>query len=165
MSTPADTLITELVRRGVRVRAENGLLRYRPASAVPPELVKLIKAHKPELLAVLHAAQGDGPAWSAAERRLMQGASAELWGAVNRVKAGLGGAEVVRVESPRQHLAELIRDARRNGDHDRALNLREAWQERAGIMEHDGEQTRTQAEAHAVADTIRVAYGDAPIDI
>jgi hypothetical protein len=53
---------------------------------------------------------------------------------------------------PRDRLADLIRDARGRGDREQAEDLRERWQERAAIMEHDGCMARPQAEALAVAE-------------
>lgn len=47
------TLLNELIRLGVRVEADGDRLRYSPRSRVTPELVELLKVHKPELLKTL----------------------------------------------------------------------------------------------------------------
>lgn len=49
----AAALLTALVRRGIELQARGDRLRYRPRSALTPGLVERIRAHKPELLALL----------------------------------------------------------------------------------------------------------------
>ena len=46
-------LLVELFRRGVRVEADGDRLRYSPRSRVTPELVELMRQHKPALLQTL----------------------------------------------------------------------------------------------------------------
>ncbi len=53
MPAPIVELLTELDRRGVELRACGEKLRYRPRSALTPELAQRVKAYKPELLAML----------------------------------------------------------------------------------------------------------------
>ena len=43
-------LLVELFRRGVRVEADGDRLRYSPRSRVTPELVELMRQHKPALI-------------------------------------------------------------------------------------------------------------------
>ncbi len=148
-----DALLIELTRRGIELRAHGDRLRFRPQSAMTPELVERVMVHKLALLAVL---AGDD-AYSSDERRRMRGAPAALLATVSQIKQYFPGAKVVAVRNPRQNLADLIREARRRQDHDRALNLREAWRERAAIMEYDGNLPRAQAEAAALADTLENA--------
>lgn len=57
--TAAD-LLAELGRRGIQVEAHGDRLRYRPRSAVTPELAQRLKSHKRELLAILGDAGGVG---------------------------------------------------------------------------------------------------------
>lgn len=46
-------LLADLTRRGVRLEARGDRIRYSPRSAVTPGLAEHMKAHKPELLAIL----------------------------------------------------------------------------------------------------------------
>src|ERR1700680_8484 len=51
---PAAMIIDELHRSGVRIRAiEGGQLGLAPRSRLTPDIVALIRRHKPELLALL----------------------------------------------------------------------------------------------------------------
>ena len=50
--TAAD-LLTDLARRGIRLEAHGGRLRYSPRSAVTPELMEGMRNHKPELLTLV----------------------------------------------------------------------------------------------------------------
>lgn len=63
-------------------------------------------------------------------------------------------SEVYQLDLLRRRLATAIRTARRDGDHDRARELREHFNERAAIREHDGGMTRPDAEAAAVGDVL-----------
>ena len=54
----AAQLMADLTRLGIRLEAHGDRLRYSPRSAVTPELVDRMKAHKPELLAMLQP-EGD----------------------------------------------------------------------------------------------------------
>lgn len=148
-----DALLIELTRRGIELQAHADRLRFRPRSAMTPELVKCVKAHKLALLTVL----AGGDAYSSDERRRMRHAPADLLATVSQIKQHFPGTKVVAVRNPRQNLADLIHDARRRRDPYRALNLREAWRERAAIMEYDGNLPREQAEAEALADTLKNA--------
>jgi hypothetical protein len=56
----AAKLLANLVRRGVELRVQGDRLRYRPKTAVTPELMSDLEAHKLELLALLSAKEGDG---------------------------------------------------------------------------------------------------------
>ena len=58
----AADLMTDLARLGIRIEAHGDRLRYSPRSAVTPDLTARMKAHKPELLAIL---RGDTPEASA----------------------------------------------------------------------------------------------------
>jgi hypothetical protein len=49
----AMALLAELRGRGLEVMAEGDLLRYRPISAITPELLDRLRAHKPTLLKLL----------------------------------------------------------------------------------------------------------------
>lgn len=69
-----------------------------------------------------------------------------------------GGPDAVTVAMPtspdRAALAGFIREARRAGDRDRATDALEAYRERVGIMQFDGERRRRDAEASAAADVL-----------
>lgn len=57
MSASTDTAVTLLMmltRRGIELRADGELLKYRPRTAVTPALVEQIKANKSNLLALLN---------------------------------------------------------------------------------------------------------------
>jgi len=54
----AAELITDLARLRIRIEAHGDRLRYSPRSAVTPDLAERMKAHKPELLAMLQP-EGD----------------------------------------------------------------------------------------------------------
>lgn len=58
----AADLLADLARRGVRLEAAGERLRYFPRSALTPELLDRLKAHKAELLAMLRAAGQAPPA-------------------------------------------------------------------------------------------------------
>lgn len=49
----AAALLAELTGRGIELKARGERLRYRPRSALTPELAERVKAHKPALLALL----------------------------------------------------------------------------------------------------------------
>ena len=59
MIRPAAALINELTDRQITLEARGDRLRYRPRSAVPPELMERMKAHKVEILAILRARISD----------------------------------------------------------------------------------------------------------
>lgn len=66
---PAATLMGELTRRGIELRAQSGKLRYRPRAALTPELAARVRAHKSTLLAIL----ADVPATAPPRFRFMDG--------------------------------------------------------------------------------------------
>ena len=132
--------------------ANGDRLRYRPRAAMTRELAERIKAHRRELLPLL----AEGARLTDEEQRLLADAPAGLRTTVERIKTLWPGVEFVEVRNPRQHLADLIRDARQNDDQDQALNLREAWRERAAVMEYDAGLPRPQAEVEGLADTLRM---------
>lgn len=53
MGTAAADLLAELTGLGIELVAHADRLRYRPRSAVTPELVERLRSHKAELLAIL----------------------------------------------------------------------------------------------------------------
>jgi hypothetical protein len=53
MATKSYQLLRTLTQLGIRLEADGDRLRYAPRSAVTPDLAKRMKAHKPELLAML----------------------------------------------------------------------------------------------------------------
>ncbi len=67
---PATALLVELTRRGIELRAHAGRLRFRPPSAMTPELGTRMKAHKSELLAILAGGDRTAPAYTAKGRWL-----------------------------------------------------------------------------------------------
>lgn len=50
-------LLTELARLGIRLKADGERLRYAPKSALPPELAKRLREHKPAVLAYLRTGE------------------------------------------------------------------------------------------------------------
>jgi hypothetical protein len=50
-------LMADLARLGIKLEADGDRLRYSPRSALTPDLAKLMKAHKSELLAMLRTGQ------------------------------------------------------------------------------------------------------------
>ena len=52
----AADLLLDLDRRGIRLEAQGDRLRYHPRSALTPELLARLKAHKADLLAMLRPA-------------------------------------------------------------------------------------------------------------
>ncbi len=161
---PASSLLVELVQRGIELRAVGDRLRYRPRSAMTPDLADRLAAHRGELLAILKAADlgaGDSaaplPTYTPQERRLLDGCPAAALAAVDAAKrafAPLGGATVEAVtpfkSAARDGAARLIRDARRGGDDRRAVTLRDAWRERLAICTVDGDLSIRDAEAVAL---------------
>ncbi len=63
MRTSAVDLLIDLTRRGIELVAHEDRLRYRPRSAVTPDLAERMKAHKCELMAILRpeAPEVDAP--------------------------------------------------------------------------------------------------------
>jgi hypothetical protein len=58
----AAELLLDLGRLGIRLEADGERLRYFPRSALTPDLLDRLKAHKAELLAVLRPAHESAPA-------------------------------------------------------------------------------------------------------
>ena len=56
MGTSAADLLIDLTRRGIELVAQEDRLRYRPRSAVTPDLAGRLRTHKAELLAILRLA-------------------------------------------------------------------------------------------------------------
>ena len=146
---PVAVLLIELARRGIELRAAGDRLRYRPRSAMTPDLADRLAAHKGDLLAILAAADSladpapagsraaPAPTYKPQERRLLDGSPPATLAAVEAAKrafAPLGGVMVEAValfkSTARDSAARLIRDARRGGDDGRAIALRDACQER-----------------------------------
>lgn len=163
---PVSLLLVELARRGIELWAAGDRLRYRPRSAMTPDLADRLAAHRGDLLAILAAADlaaGDTaapvPTYTPHERRLLAGCPAATLAAVDaakRVFASLGRVAVEAVapfkSAARDAAARLIRDARRGGNVERAAALRDAWQERLAICTVDGDMSIRDAEAVALDD-------------
>ena len=68
MNTPE--LLSDLDRLGIRLKADGERLRYYPRSALTPDLLGRLKAHKADLLALLQAtsAPDQAPATSTSWR-------------------------------------------------------------------------------------------------
>jgi len=183
MTAPPDStaaLLGELMARGIALQARGDRLRYRPRDRVTPALIERVKARKPELLQLLQAVEPDAsrhyynykntaddpvirntvvddppkPHYTVAERRVMKGTTDAVRAAADRIKRLIPTATVERIITPRVKLAAAIRNARQKGDHDRAISLREAWGERAAIMEFDGKMPRADAERAAVGEAM-----------
>jgi len=65
--SPAE-LLMDLGRLGIRLEADGERLRYHPRSALTPDLMVRLKAHKPALLAMLRPTPAAGPALPVATR-------------------------------------------------------------------------------------------------
>lgn len=135
-----------LAAAGLELAVDGDRILYRPVAAMTPELAAAVGACKPDLLALL---AGSGPGWSAAELLVLAGADlspAEV-PAITAAKAafaGLCGLTLVgfephaKADSP-EHLSDA---------------WRELYEERAAIMEYDGNLPREVAEALALADMV-----------
>jgi hypothetical protein len=64
----ATELITTLQVRGIKLEAQGDRLRYRPASAVTPELLKALAAHKVEILSLLREKESKNLHYALQER-------------------------------------------------------------------------------------------------
>lgn len=103
-SASAVGLLTELVRHGIELQAHGDLLRYRPRSAMTPELAARVGARKPELLAILRL--GAPPESPQGCQNSRTAAAAPPPGRVGRPSAAAGGS---RPEAPHElSLAERI---------------------------------------------------------
>lgn len=65
----APDLINRLAARGVSVRIDAGLLRVRPAAAIPADLRAALLELKPKLLELLQSGAGDRREYSDRARR------------------------------------------------------------------------------------------------
>jgi hypothetical protein len=139
MTGQAADLLVELKRRGFELQARGDRLTYRPAAAMPPDLLARLRNHKPDLLRLLSEPSRD-PAPDP----------------LTAIKARWSGSTLQAVRMPRERLADLLRETRRQGNRKRAEDLRERWRERAAIMEYDGRMARPQAEALAAVDTMSI---------
>ncbi len=59
---PVAALLTDLARHGIELQAHGDRLRFWPRSAMTPGLAQRVKAHKPELLALLGNGRAPEPA-------------------------------------------------------------------------------------------------------
>ena len=178
-ATPSSVslLLVELARRGIELRASADRLRYRPRSAMTPDLADRLAAHRGDLLAILAAADlaaddraAPAPTYTAQERRLLDDCPAAALAAVDvtkRIFARLGGATVEAVvpfkSAARDGAARLIRDARRSGDDGRALALRAAWRARLATCIEDGALSIRDAELVAQRE-LHDMVGNTPTD-
>ena len=62
MSVAAYALLTDLAASGILIEARGDRLRYRPRSAMTPNLAERVRTHKPVLLAILRP-DPDGDGW------------------------------------------------------------------------------------------------------
>ena len=64
--TEAMVILKEMSDRGIEVQRDGDRLRFRPASAMPPDLADRLRTHKAEILAALRYETSDGwtrPDW------------------------------------------------------------------------------------------------------
>lgn len=146
MNTDVDTpaaLLAELAALGIELRAHGDRLRFRPQTAMTPELAARVKAHKPDLLAML--ADTETPAGDATTPGFGSGVGDVL-------TATSYTAEEARM------LAGAPTDSRAAGPHRGSIELppelAEAFEERAAIMEYEGNMPRDLAEATAAGDIL-----------
>ena len=153
----AQPILAELRAAGAVVRAVGDKLHIdAPKGTLSPALLDRIKASKADMLAALKT-QPAG--------RLPVRCPAGLRMAVEAVQqtfADMGGATLVSMTtSPneaRQRAGAAIRQARRRGQRDRAIALRDSWAERLAVCTVAGglnqsEAERTAAEEVEQADT------------
>lgn len=55
----AAAILSECQRRGVHLRADGELIKYKPIAAVDGELLEAMREHKPELLSYLRRHESD----------------------------------------------------------------------------------------------------------
>ena len=85
MGTAAADLLIDLTRRGIELVPCGDWLRYRPRSAMTPDLAERLRAHKAELLAILGHAGGRGECdWPERAGRVRHGSGLAPWGAAPR---------------------------------------------------------------------------------
>lgn len=97
-------LLAELTRRGIELQAHGDVLRYRPRTALTPDLLKRVQAHKPELLAILTTDDPAAEHYTAQERRLLADAPPDVKSTIAQIKTLFPGAEVVSVRPPVAHV-------------------------------------------------------------
>ena len=164
---PVAILLVQLARQGIELQAAGDRLRYRPRSAMTPDLAERLKALRDDLLAALRACDAEADpdmvtptaTYMAEERRMLADATPRLRATLDAVKATFadtGGATMLDVRPdltwPRRRAARLIRAARRAGDHNRGVAMRDAWRERVAICQIDGVLALTEAERVAIAE-------------
>ena len=105
-------LLVQLARRGIELRAAGDRLRYRPRSAMTPDLVARLAAHKVELLAVLAAADArtdpnpepatavPAATYTPEERRLLAGCPSRVLELVEIAKRVFVGGVTVKDVQP-----------------------------------------------------------------
>ena len=101
--------------------------------------------------------------YTVTECHLLADASSSMRATVDGIKREFVdwcGVEVVACGldptwSPRRHAARVIREARRVGDRDRAVSLRDGWRERVAICMIDGGLSEREAEQVAVGEVRR----------
>lgn len=96
----ADELIREVANLGVDLSTDGRLLRLRPKSMIPPELVAELRAHKEEILELL-LLDSWPPESIAAERRLKQPYARLLPFVGCSVSTDLGRGKLIQVQPDR----------------------------------------------------------------
>ena len=100
-------LLVELARRGIELRAAGDRLRYRPVSAVPPDLAHRLSARRGELLAILAAADVGPVTYTQEELRLLAGLPQRALRLVDSAKAIFGASVIgAATETPADSGAE-----------------------------------------------------------
>jgi len=114
---PVPVLLDELARRGIELRAAGDRLRFRPRSAMTPDLAERFAAHKVELLASLSAADTSvDPTVPVArftrqERQLLAGCPPRVLALVGAAKGAFARVGGLTVEAVRPHEGEIRRIA------------------------------------------------------
>ena len=170
-----DRIFRPRVRGGISTLAGPYVFRRKGAfgwvSEVPPETATLpLPIYCPKELKLLDAVgvrPGDLPTVDLIKATFAQSpAPGDVFAARDRGYSqggfrghfqggGVPGATLVDIwhdpaAAPRRSAARLIRHARRAGDHEHAVSLRDAWQERVAICTIDGELDQVDAEQIAL---------------
>jgi TubC N-terminal docking domain len=145
---PVAALLAALPARGVELAADGGRLLYRPREAVTPELAARIAERKTALLAFVCA----GGEFTTAElaNHAAAGASPST---LMLVRAGNAIFSVPPTETG---VYSALVPARPDL---LPPEWRELYEERAGVMEFEGETKRERAEALAFADIVGLMSG------
>lgn len=143
-------VLRELAAAGVAIRAEGGNLHLSPKSKIAPQLLDRVRRAKPALLTML---SGD---LTPDEEEVLADLPVRDLERVMRARRDFGGV-VVKLETPEQRLASAVRQARRRGERLYVDDLRERFQERAAIMQYDGERSRREARRAAAAEVLEAA--------